>query len=94
MSAVDVVQEIVEIIVDSGAAKSVWPIRQKGGTRTKATKTVRLAAANASLIRVEGEARLEFGTIRSNMQFLDADVERPLASVSAIVDVGNNVVFA
>ena len=27
MNAVDVMQEIVEIPVDSGAAKSVWPIR-------------------------------------------------------------------
>ena len=35
-SAVDVVQEIVEIIVDSGVANSVWPNRKKGVTRTKA----------------------------------------------------------
>ena len=29
------VQEIVEITVDSGAAKSVWPIRKKGVARTE-----------------------------------------------------------
>ena len=50
MNAIDVVQEIIEITVDSGAAKSVWPIRKK-------TKTVRLAAASGSLIRADGDAR-------------------------------------
>ena len=45
MNAVVEVVEIVEITVDSGAVKSVWPIRKKGVARTKATNTVRLAAA-------------------------------------------------
>ena len=31
--------------VDSGTVRSVWPIRKKGVTRTKATNTVRLQAA-------------------------------------------------
>ena len=57
MNAVDVVQEIVEISVDAGAAESAWPIRRKRVTRTKATKTVRLAAATSSPIHVEGDAR-------------------------------------
>ena len=52
-------------------------------------------AANGSPIRSERDARLEF--VRDgqmcNMKFLDADVKRPLASVSAIVDNGNIVVF-
>ena len=60
MNAVDVVQEIVEITVDSGAAKSVRPIRMKGVARPNATKTVRLAAASGSPIHVEGDVRLEF----------------------------------
>ena len=34
MNAVDVVQEVVEITVDLGAANNVWPIRKKGVTRT------------------------------------------------------------
>ena len=93
MNAVDVVQEIVVITVDSGAAKSVWPIRKKGVARTQATRTVRLAAASGSPIHVEGDARLEI--VRNDkkciMKFLDADVIRPLASVSAIVDEGNIV---
>ena len=66
VNAVDVVQKFVEITVDLGAAKSVWPIRKKGVTRTQATKTVRLAAACGSPIHVEGDARLELvGTARS-----------------------------
>ena len=85
----------MEITVDSGAAKSVWPSRKKGVERTKSKKAVKLAAANGSPIRVEGDARLEFirDGMKCSMKFLDADVKRPLASVSAIVDEGNVVVF-
>ena len=88
MNAFGVVPEVVEITVDSGAAKSVWPIRKKRVTRTKAPETVRLVAASGSPRRVEGGARLEFvqDGKKCNMEFLDADVKRPLASVSAIVD--------
>ena len=52
--------------------------------KKRATKTVRLAAASSSPLRVEGDARLEFvrGGKKCNMKFLDADVKRPLASVS------------
>ena len=35
LDAADMVQEVVEITVDSGTAKSVWPIRTKDATRTK-----------------------------------------------------------
>ena len=41
VNAVDAVQEIVEITIDSGAAKSAWPIREKGAGRTNVTKTGR-----------------------------------------------------
>ena len=48
---------------------------------------MRQAAASDNPIHVEGDAKLEF--VRDgktcNMKFLDADVKRPLASVSAIV---------
>ena len=47
---VEKAQENVEITIDSGAAKSVWPIRKKGVTRTNSKKSVKLAAANGSLI--------------------------------------------
>ena len=50
---------------------------------------------NGSPSRVEGDAGLEF--VRDGKKevrkFLDADVMRPLASMSAIVDEGNIVVF-
>ena len=58
VNAVDVVQEILEITVDSIAAKSVWPSRKKGVTRTTATKTARLAAASGSPIHEGGDAKL------------------------------------
>ena len=47
-----------------------------------------LAAANGSPIRVEGDARLEFvrDGMKCSMSVLDADVERPLASVSSIAE--------
>ena len=95
VNAIETVQEVVEVTVDSGAAKSVWPSRKKGVERTKSKKAVKLAAANGSPIRVEGDARLEFirDGMKCSMKFLDADVKRPLASVSAIVDEGNVVVF-
>ena len=88
VNAIETVQEVVEVTVDSGAAKSVWPSRKKGVERTKSKKAVKLAAANGSPIRVEGDARLEFirDGMKCIMKFLDADVKRPLASVSAIVD--------
>ena len=41
LNAVYVVREIVETNVDSGAAKSVWLVRQKGVTTTEAMKTKR-----------------------------------------------------
>ena len=95
VNAIETVQKVVEITVDSGAAKSVWPSRKKGVERTKSKKAVKLAAANGSPIRVEGDARLEFirDGMKCSMKFLDADDKRPLASVSAIVDEGNVVVF-
>ena len=58
-------------------------------------KKVKLVAANGTEIAVKGEADLEFeqGGKRCRMGILGADVKRPLASVSAIVDQGNTVVF-
>ena len=38
MNAIETVQEVVEITVDSGAAKSVWPSRKKVVERTKSKK--------------------------------------------------------
>ena len=87
---------MIEVTVDSGASRSVWPRRMKGVTRTKGNTQVKLAAANGTPIQVDGEAALHFkqGKRRCAMKFLDADVKRPLGSVSAVVDGGNKVVFA
>ena len=54
-----------------------------------------LAAASESAIRVEGDATLDSarGGWRCSMKFLDADVKRPLASLSAIIDEGNKGSF-
>ena len=95
VNAVEAVQEIVEITVDSGAAKSIWPSRKKDVERTKSTRAVKLAAATGSPIRVEGDARLEFvrDGKKCSTRFLDVDVKRPVASKSASVDEGNVVVF-
>ena len=88
--------EVVEVTVDSGASRSVWPRKMKGVVRTKGTTKVKLAAANGTPIQVDGEAALHFkqGKRQCAMRFLDADVRRPLGSVSAMVDGGNKVVFA
>ena len=85
VNAVEAVLEIVEITVDSGAAKSIWPSRMKGVERTMSTRTLQLAAANGSPIRVEGDARLEVvrNGKKCSTRFLDADVKIPLASVRA-----------
>ena len=95
VNIVEEVQEIVEITTESGAAKGVWPIRKKEVTMTKSTKSTKLAAVNGSPIRVGADTNLEFvrDGRRCNMKFLDADVKKPLASVSAIVDEGSVVVF-
>ena len=68
---------------------------KNGATRTPATKTVRLEAANGRLIRVEGEARLELvgDGKKCTMKFLDTNIKRLLASVSASVAEGHIVVF-
>ena len=95
VNSVEVAQEIADTTVDSSAAKSVWPIQKKGVVRTKSQKEVKMAAACGSAIRVEGDAKLEFlrEGKRCCMKCLDADVNRPLASVSSIVDDGNKFVF-
>ena len=95
INAVEEVMGIVEVTIDSGAARSVWPWRKGGVARTKSKQNVKLAAANGSEIKVSGEAQLEFKRRgrRCAMKFLDADVKKPLASVSTIVDEGNKVIF-
>ena len=63
-------------------------MRKRCVERSKSKRIVRLAAANGSALRVEGDAKLEFvhGGRQCCMKFLVADVKRPVASVSAIGD--------
>ena len=91
-------EDEVEITIDSGAAKSVWPKKKKGVQRKKiAGRKPKLQAANGTDIAVEGEAVLEFvagNGKKGTMNFLDADVKKPLAAVSAMEDEGNTVCFS
>ena len=91
------INEVVEVTVDSGAGKSVWPRRKKGVRRNKIEgRRPKLAAANGTEIEVDGEAVLEF--IRQGrkcrMKFLDSDVKKPLAAAGEIVEQGNSVVLS
>ena len=63
--------------------------------RRKLDKKPKLIAANGSKIEVTGEAILNFnkGERECAMKFLEADVKKPLAAVSAIVEEGNIVVL-
>ena len=77
---IEEVNEVVEITVDSGAARSVWSTRKKGVQRQKLQgKKPKLAAANGTSIEVQGEALLEFDLKerKCGMKFLDADVKKP-----------------
>ena len=74
----------------------VWPRSKKGVRRRRMEKKPKLAAANGTKIEVHGEAALEFerGGSKCGMRFLDIDVRKPLAALSAINDEGNTVVFS
>ena len=58
----EIVAGVVEVMVDSGASKSVWPKEMGGVARRKGGGGIRLAAANGSPIEVRGEAALHFRT--------------------------------
>ena len=68
----------------------------QGGLRRKLDKKPKLAAANGTKIEVYGEAVLEFeeNGKQCGMRFLDSDVKKPLAAVSATKAEGNTVVFS
>ena len=59
-------------------------------------KKPKLAAANGTKIEVYGEAVLQFEEKgkQCGMRFLDSDVKKPLATVSAMNDEGNTIVFS
>ena len=53
-----VTEEVVEVTIDSGASRSVWPMTKKGVHRSPLRKKVKLAAANGTDILVKGDAEL------------------------------------
>ena len=86
--------EVVEITVDSGAARSVWPRRKKGVKRRMITgRMPKLQSANKTEITVHGDAWLEF-EMATGVKFLDTDVKNPSGAVSPMEDEGNSVCFS
>ena len=89
--------EVVEVTVDSGAGKNVWPkSRRVAGKIEPLQRRVKLIAANGTDIEVLGEKSIGFetgGGRKCEIRYLITNVKEPLASVSAIVESGNRVVF-
>ena len=89
--------EVVDVTIDSGAGRNVWPKGQKvPGKLMPLKKKVKLVAANGSPIDVHGEKTIELqinGGRRCAMNFLVTGVKKLLASVGFIVDGGNRVIF-
>ena len=87
---------MVRVTVDSGSTKNVLPRYKKGVQRRTMERKPKLAAANGTKIVVYGEAVLEFeeGGMQCGMRFLDSDVRKPLAAVSAMSDEKNTVVLS
>lgn len=89
------------ITVDSGAADNVMPRRLlRGKSKVRASEAsrqgVHYVAANGARIPNEGEADFLFRTREGqpfSWLFQVAEVNKILASVSALVDTGHRVVF-
>ena len=86
--------------MDSGAADNVMPRRILRGRRIRpsraSTAGVHYVAANNGRIPNEGEAEFDFTTNEGNKlswTFQVAEVNKVLASVSALVDSGHRVTF-
>ena len=64
--------------------------------KRKLDKKPKLAAASGTQIEVYGEAVSEFeeNATPCGMRFLDSDLKKPLAAVSAMNDLENTVVFS
>ena len=88
VNSVEEMQEIMEITVDFSTTDPVEKLRDN-------ESEVKFTATNGSVIGVESDAKLEFSREdkKSYMRFLDADVKRPLTSVSDIKDRGDKIAF-
>ena len=81
--------------MDSGAGGNVWPKSLNVPGPMLAKTGVRSEAANGTPIANYGQKVVKFKVNgrRCSMQYNVADVKKPLAAVSSIVDEGNRVVF-
>ena len=75
------VNEVVDVTIDSGAGRNVWPKGKKvPGKFMPLKKKVKLVAANGSPIDVHGEKMIEFqvnGGRRCAMNYLVTGVKKP-----------------
>ena len=73
--------EVVDVTIDSGAGRNVWPKGKKvPGKLMQLKKKVKLVAANGSPIDVHGETTIEFqinGGRRCAMNYLMTGVKKP-----------------
>ena len=89
------VNEVVDVTIDSGAGRNMWPKWWKVQFMPL-KKKVKLVAANGSPSDVHWEKTIEFqvnGKRRCAMNYLVTGVKKPSASVGATVDGGNRVIF-
>ena len=90
------------IKIDSGAAESVLPVEMLPGEETvegeSKRKGVRYVAAKGGKMENHGEKRVRFrwngSEAVNSITFQVTGVNKPLASVSRILDKGNTVVFS
>ena len=87
-----------EIVVDSAAEESCWPVDQGGAFETKPSRrNIVLKTANGAEMRHYGEKEI---TIKGSsdgevvgLKFQVTDVKRPLLAVRRLVEKGNVVMF-
>lgn len=89
--------EETEIIVDSGAARSVAPVGWSNAAVEREPDARDFRTANGSVLKNRGKQRvvLEGSSLKGKcaMKFFVTDVQRPLASVRDLCSKGNTVTF-
>ena len=92
---------IGDIIVDSAADESCWPVGQGEAYPTKASsRSIRLKTANGGDMQHYGEKEVTFvyeggeGRDPVGIKFQVTDVRKPLLAVRRLVEKGNKVVLA
>ena len=90
-----------DIVVDSAADESCWPVGQGGAYPTlPSQRNLQLRTANGGEMRHYGEKEITFkykgGEVHApvGLKFQVTDVKRPLLAVRRLVEHGNTVVLA